>query len=257
MPDERHVSELVLTLGGPPGFSVSAARANSLGPLLQGALMEHVGSDYAAWLHAQPFNPYSQRCAVDKRSGLLVWRIAALDDEAMRQILLPLQAASSFELRGAGVTLEVRGRSFASHSLKSVTDQIASNGAKGARIEFVSPAAFKSGGEYVVMPSIRLMFQNLLMRYGQAYGQDHEADQDTVDFIEQNVQVRSYNLCTRRFDHVDRRHGVTGFVGELELAIKKGAPQPLTGLVHMLLRFGEFSGVGIKTSMGMGGMRCL
>ena len=46
-------------------------RSWSLGPFLQGALMELVDSGYAAELHQLPFNPYSQYCLWE--DDALVW----------------------------------------------------------------------------------------------------------------------------------------------------------------------------------------
>lgn len=256
MAEQAHISELTLTLGVPAGTRISLAQASSFGPLLQGALMEHVDHAYAAWLHVQPFNPYSQYCVTGKRDGTLAWHITALNDEALRQILVPLQTLDSITLHKVNMTFTVQVHSLTTTTLKSITDEISSNTASYAKVEFVTPTAFKSAGRYVIVPNVRLIFQNLLMQYGQMYETSDEADQDTVDYIDKNVWIRSYHLHSQRMEHVNPQgRAVSGFVGDLSLSIK--GPQPLVGLVHMLLRFGEYAGVGIKTSMGMGGMRCL
>lgn len=48
---------------------------------------------------------------------------------------------------------------------------------------------------------------------------------------------------------------IPAFVGSLTL--HAAGPQSLRGLVAMLLSFGEASGIGVKTSMGMGGVQLL
>ena len=159
----RRLSSLTLTLGLPEGKRLSLAQANSLGPLLQGALMEHVDRDYAALLHTMQFNPYSQYCVTGKDPGTLAWHVQGLTDEATRRILTPLQSVDAFEVRGAGMRLDVRERAFETTSLKTVLDEIAQNGDTHAHVEFVSPTAFKRAGQYVVVPDVRLIFQNLLM----------------------------------------------------------------------------------------------
>ena len=46
---------------------------------------------------------------------------------------------------------------------------------------------------------------------------------------------------------------IPAFMGHMEVHIN--GPQPLVNLIHLLLRYGEYAGVGIKTAMGMGAMR--
>ena len=43
---------------------------------------------------------------------------------------------------------------------------------------------------------------------------------------------------------------IASFMGSI--TIKIGGPQSLVNLVHLLMYFGEYSGVGIKTAIGMG-----
>lgn len=256
MPEEQHISRLVLTLGVPRGTRVSPAQAGSLGPLLQGALMEHVDPGYATELHVSRLHPYSQCCVTGAKDGTLAWHVTALNDEALRQVLLPLQTLDAVTLRGADMTLAVLERSLTTSGLHIVTDEASSNTSTTARVEFMTPTAFKSEKRYVIVPSVRLIFQSLLMRYSQMYEEGGEADPEMVDYLESSVQIRSYHLRSQRMEHVSpKARDVTGFVGDLALSAR--GPQMLVGLVHMLLRFGEFAGVGIKTSMGMGGMRCL
>ena len=44
---------------------------------------------------------------------------------------------------------------------------------------------------------------------------------------------------------------ITGFVGNISIRVH--GPETLARYVRLLLRFGEFSGVGIKTGNGNGG----
>ena len=104
------------------------------------------------------------------------------------------------------------------------------------------------------MPDVRLIFQNLLMHYNQAYAGDNEIDEDTVSYIAEHTRITSYNLRSRYFPRtMGGSDKIPAFAGSLTLHVS--GPQSLRGLVSMLLTFGEASGVGIKTSMGMGGMQ--
>lgn len=79
----EHLSAAKLTLqfDGSDIPDLSPGRVASLGPYLQGALMELIDTDYASHLHRLSFNPYSQRCVKEGPSALL-WRVATLNDDA-------------------------------------------------------------------------------------------------------------------------------------------------------------------------------
>ena len=66
---------------------------------LQGVLMERLDPDYAAILHQQGLNPYSQFLYHEKGQGL-TWVVRTVTREAYEEIVLPLlsQDFSSFEV---------------------------------------------------------------------------------------------------------------------------------------------------------------
>lgn len=252
----QHISSLSLVLK-PADVSenMSSLRPDSLGPRLQGVLMERIDTVYAQLLHQLPFNPYSQYCSMDS-DGNLIWRINALTEEASARVIEPMRAVGPITIRGLGVTLEPLKSTLEVLELKSLLDIIRQEGDCKQRVRFISPTAFKSQGEYVLMPSVRLIFQNLLMHYNQVYEGSKEIDADTIAYIDQHVRITAYNLRSRYFAYatgVGKR--IPAFVGGLTLSI--GGPPTMGGLVRMLLKFGEYSGVGVKTSMGMGAFSCV
>lgn len=226
----------------------------NLGPFLQGALMEEIDPAYAERLHGCAFNPYSQYCVLDKDTGKLLWRINALNDEAADCILAPLSKKDSVSLRAKNLDFEVVKRSTESVSMKSLTDLISGGGSR-LSVRFITPTAFKSGGAYVIIPSPRLIAQNLLMHYGQVFSGSNDVDAETLEYLEKHLMVSSYRLRSSNFGNVAKGgRGVPGFEGSLTLAA--AGPDMVGGLMAMLLKFGEYAGVGIKTAMGMGAVSC-
>lgn len=252
----ERISTLDLTLGQLPEEGMTAMQACMLGPFLQGLLMESIETEYAGRLHALPFNPYSSRCTLAHHGKALDWRVTALTEEAAEQIIEPLRALGSVTLRATGKTFPVLDAKVTSTSTEELTGLIRDEGSTKARVCFVTPTAFKRAGSYVFIPNVRLMFQNLLMHYYQVYEGSNEVDQETLSYIDQNVVIASYNLRSQYFGHAaGEGRKIPAFVGTVSLRVR--GPQPLAGLVRMLLRFGELAGIGIKTAMGMGGMKCL
>ena len=229
-------------------------QTKSLGPYLQGALMERVDGAYAGLLHQLPFNPYSQYCYWD--NDVLVWRVNTLTSDATAYIIDPLRSLDTVEVRGIHAVFEVVKTSQETISLKTLLDTINEPGDQKIRMRFVTPTAFKSQGSYVIMPSVRLVLQNLLMHYGQVYDNDKEGYEETIAYVDQHARIVSYNLRSSYFGQIaSGGKKIPAFVGTATLGLR--GPEMATGLVRMLLKFGEYSGVGIKTSMGMGGFRCL
>jgi len=218
--------------------------------------MEHVDPAYADVLHRLPFNPYSQYCRIDQNSGKLVWRINILTDEAAMHLVKPLLNVNCISLKRYGITLVPASVYYETIELKNVTDIIRNDSQALTKISVVTPTAFKSSSDYVNMPTTRLIFQNLLMHYSQVYEGSHEVDVDTLEYITQRTTITSFNLKSTHFVvSTGGSKKIPAFIGSLTIAAK--GPQTLNGLVRMLLRFGEYAGLGIKTSMGMGGLVCL
>lgn len=83
----------------------------SMGSVMQGILMENIDTQYAAYLHHQSMQPYSQYCLFDKKSHLLKWRISVLKTEASKEILLPLMNLSGpIHVRNKHTYFSIKGK---------------------------------------------------------------------------------------------------------------------------------------------------
>lgn len=248
----EHLSRIFLHLRSVDGKSFTAAQIASFGPLLQGVLMENIDGAYAEQLHASTFNPYSQNATLGD-NGEVIWVLNALNDEAAERIVGPLSKVDAISIRGLGESFAVEKRVEESTPISALLGKIKDDCRSRHRIRFTTPTAFKVRGEYVMMPTTKLLFQNLLMHYNQVYAGSAEVDEDTLAYIDESTRISSYNLRSQYFSRVVNGKKIPAFIGDITLSIS--GSQPMQGLAGMLLGFGEYAGVGIKTSMGMGGMR--
>lgn len=76
-------------------------------------------------------------------------------------------------------------------------------------------------------------------------------DEDTLEELVTQSEIVRYRLQTIPFPL--EKTNITGFIGNICIHIK--GPETMARYVRMLAKFGEFSGVGIKTGMGMGAMK--
>ncbi|WP_321972614.1 CRISPR-associated endoribonuclease Cas6 [Paratractidigestivibacter sp.] len=251
----EHISTLSLHLEPPKDFDVRRLDACSLGPMLQSVLLDNADAAYAAHMHETGFNPYSQYCYKDVDGGI-VWRVSTLNDEASLRLIVPARRIEGFRLRNLDTVFTVSKQVCETESLSCLLGKLEGGEDSSFRVQLVTPTAFKSKNRYVIMPDVRLIFQNLLMRYNQVYSGEGEADPETISYIAEHTSITSYNLRSHYFPRtMGARDKIPAFEGTMTIHIS--GPQSLRGLVSMLLSFGEVAGVGIKTAMGMGGMRLL
>ena len=77
-------------------------------------------------------------------------------------------------------------------------------------------------------------------------------DEKLLDYIEKNIDITDYNLKSVRFpmEHIK----IPAFLGKLKIRVMN---RELSAFINKLLRFGAYSGAGIKCSVGMGMIRLL
>ena len=121
------------------------------------------------------------------------------------------------------------------------------------KVEFLTPTAFKQQKQYVILPDIRLVAQSLMAKYSASLEQTDGADTDTLNELIASTFITKHSL--RSFVFPTEGQNIPGFVGKVTFYCNGTAT--MARYWRLLLKFGEFSGVGIKTSMGMGGFRMI
>lgn len=121
------------------------------------------------------------------------------------------------------------------------------------KIQFITPTAFKVQGHYQNYPTLQHIFSSLIQKYNAAHTTTEIADENLLGDLQRFTSVIGYDLRNTTFPV----EGITipSFIGTLLLKIS--GPQQMVNLVHLLLCFGTYSGIGIKTAMGMGALRII
>lgn len=229
--------------------------AANMGSLFHGWIMDRVAGSYAEELHRPGHKPFSQY--LDIKRGRVVWRISTLNEEAYKNIALPLLENPPLEvdLKAKNLAFPVArieaGKSLSSY--KELADYCYTVGQPARKLVFrtETPAAFRSGGEYLIFPSGFHVMQSLIMRWNAFADAVSLEDEQILPALAQGLMITRYRLESRLF-HLEGTK-IPGFAGEWEMRIK--GPDPLQRLAAMLGMYAEFTGIGIKTSLGMGGVR--
>ncbi len=222
---------------------------------LQGVLFEHIDSDYATFLHSQSINPYSQ--SIIRENDKWIWTINTLTDEARKYIIEPLldEGFSEFSFRKEpNNSIRIMSKKIEELDIKELLKSFYDVEAdKYYNIQVMTPAAFKKDGEYCVMPDIRLILQSLMNKCNTILAELDMTDEDTLKYMSTHTTLLSYKLNTTRFPLEGT--SVPGFYGSMIFKMK--GTSTMAAFIRILLKFGEYSGIGIKTSMGMGAIKLI
>lgn len=227
---------------------------SSIGSLMQGVLMQQIDYDYADILHRSELKPYSQFVSFGPAG--IKWTVQTLTATAEDEILQPLFADSFREvhLEQKELTLPILSKTIEHLTEDELMQQtFFGNCPRSVRTSFVTPCTFKSQGNYQIFPSIRLLFQSLVNKFDAASERSSVSYPELLNDLEAHTFITEYRLQSTRFGV----EGVSIPSYQGHITMKMNGPQQMVNLVHMLLRFGTYSGVGIKTAMGMGGFRIL
>lgn len=217
---------------------------------LQDVLMEQIDTDYAQELHQYSLNPYSQY--VVKEKDKIVWYICTVNEEAYENIILPLEELKQITIRRKEITTNVVGRSIEILEESELMKQFYEESCdRYLNLQFCTPTAFKRDGKYVNYPDLRLVYGSLMRKYSAASEELDMYDEETLEELVRNSEIIRYRLQTMPFPL--EKVQINGFVGNVCIKIK--GTETLANYIRLLCRFGEYSGVGIKTSMGMGAMQ--
>jgi CRISPR-associated endoribonuclease Cas6 len=141
--------------------------------------------------------------------------------------------------------------------------------ARDIRFRFVLPVGFRTKGQTMPLPIPTLVFDSLARRWNTFSGAPLPTLLDA--FIDQNISITSYRGETHQIT-LKEGHPEIGFTGEVTYhitgrnpSLEKVDPElsrllqdNFTGLaqaVNLLADFAFYSGIGIKTTVGMGMVR--
>lgn len=238
------ITELIITLK----YQGETQLTHQIAPMMHGVLMDHVRREYGEELHRSQLHPFSQSVS-DLGNNQICWRICTLTKEAKEEIIDKLLAKEQFYLTHKDLILSVQEKKIWQTTQDEMIQQYYfQNQPRRVTVHFQTPTSFKSGGRYIIMPNERFIFQSLINKYNSVASDTVIGCDELLEQIDQYVQIVRYQLRSVLFSTDGAR--IPSFMGSVTLMIK--GPHPLVNLLNLLLAYGEYTGVGIKTSLGMG-----
>jgi CRISPR-associated endoribonuclease Cas6 len=116
-------------------------------------------------------------------------------------------------------------------------------------LKFTTPTAFSQGRTYLPLPVPTLMFRSWLERWN-TFAPVYLGSDELIDYLSNSIVLTRHRLQSRSFQVHSSR--IQGFTGEVRLQSLNRIDPLVANVANLLIHYGEFSGTGIKTRLGMG-----
>jgi CRISPR-associated endoribonuclease Cas6 len=224
----------------------------NMASLFHGVLMEIIGEQYADYLHQSGLKPFSQYLSCAER-GRWLWIVNTLTEQAWQEIGAALlqEKLTEIFLKEKGLKLFIREKreeqpiSYRGLIQKNYLQQ---EPRRNIKINFLTPCSFKSANQYMIFPDLAHIYQSLMNKYDAFADEFSLKNQEALEHLCQYTRIRNYCLRSTRYNLEGVK--IPSFMGRLDLIIH--GPETMVSLANLLFDFGEWSGVGIKTALGMG-----
>lgn len=218
---------------------------------LYAALLASAPPAFGTNVHQDAVTPVSQY--VTWENGTLYWNITLLGRACQETLGPVLQEQKSFWLHKDRVQLNVADRS--ARSVSSVEELLSwAEGCSGNhQLDFRTATAFKSRGWYRNLPTARLIIQSLIKKWNGCFPECPIEDEDGqgMDALAAGLLCQKFRLFDRTF--FLKGNAIPGFVGTMTLENRLNGFHRL--LADALLYFSDYAGIGVKTTLGMGGVK--
>lgn len=228
---------------------------SSLAVYFHGWLMGKVSSDFADQIHTTGTNPLN--IYVYQTKDYINFVVCLLTQKAVDEIfdILLDDNFTSFTLQSSEQNrFDICEKYTESLSEEELARSFYSDDAENLfTIQVLTPMAFKTQGQYFNLPDIRLFFQSLMKKYNSVFEGSEHVDIDLLDEIVKRTVLINFNINSRRY-YIHHAY-INGFMGRLTFLCK--GSKTLTNYINTLLSFAEYSGAGVKTSLGMGAIKAV
>ena len=220
--------------------------------IMHGIMMENIDNDYVEYLHTMSLRPYSQYLSFEDKKTY--WNICTLNKEAYERIIIPLfdESFSKIKLNKHEINCNLTNKSLCKLSREELSEQFYQDESdRFFRIRFLTPTAFKQNGKYTFYPNLRCIYQSLMKKYDAVCSDEQVLDEEVLNDLVEKTNIFQYNLKSTYFPMEGVK--IPAFVGNI--IIKSYGTHTMNNFLRMLFRFGEYSGVGIKSGIGMGAIK--
>lgn len=214
-------------------------------------LLQQAESRWGDLLHQQAETPVSQYLFFDRNEKKNIWVVNLLCEDMVRVFGPILSGMREIELNQEMLTVE----SAVSRRIETAEELILTSRKvvpdwECVRLSFCSPASFKQNGRYSIFPTVELLLQSLQNKWNRMCPDYPLADADAMQVLQQGLHIVDYSLHSARYPLKGTR--IPGFTGYVILESRLAVP--MREICQLLLGAAQYTGIGMKTALGMGGV---
>jgi CRISPR-associated endoribonuclease Cas6 len=227
-------------------------KTQNISSVLHGVLMELLDTNLVEQLHTLRYNPLRQRIYFEKED--VIWEVVSLYGILTDELINIFKNIDEINIKHHNQIVQLKSKEIKEIDPEKFVRDIMNSDEELShfvKLDVVSPMSFKSDGNYDIFPDVRKILRSVMMNFDYFSEKTKIYDYDTLEYLIQQVRVVDYNLHSTRF-YLEKVK-IPSFKGNITLKIQ-GNSQILK-LVYLILNYAEISGIGIKTSLGMGCVR--
>lgn len=220
---------------------------SNMGSIFHGYLMENINTEYADYFHSVSINPFTSCIYKDDKIGKFYWRITMLNEMSYNMLMSAFKEGIPKSIYLSNKEMEVNIKSF-TLSKKNI-EEIFSDDRNTTSVKFITPTSFKSNGVNHIYPNIKTLLQGIINKINTYFDDIELYDEKVINKLLENVYIRDYNLRTQFF-YLEKIK-IKGFVGKINIGLVV-KDEALEKLLSIIIKLSEYTGFGMKTSLGMG-----
>ncbi len=221
----------------------------NMGSLFHGYMMRKIDSAFAEYFHHNSTNPFTSCVYKEKDSKKFFWKITTYNKKAYDMIVPYFLEDKVINIYLENKNLEVTVKSFS--LVKTSFEDLYLNEERKNKLNLITPTSFKSDGYTRIFPNISTLMMGVINKINHHSDTVKLEDEKIISEFLEKVYIHDYNLRTQVF-HLEKVK-VKGFIGSMNLGITENNPV-LINMLNFLIHASEYTGLGIKTALGMGGI---
>lgn len=220
--------------------------------LFQGVMMEQIDREYGEFLHISSLKPYTQ--SIEIKSDYIIWKITTLNEEAKKNIIDVLynESFDVIKVKYNNTELKILDKKIIETDENTLINKYYLNKSKRfIKLNFITPTAFKSDGKYQIYPNLRWVYMSIMNKHDKVSADSELYNEEVLEQLVKYSEIVSYNLRSTSFSMEGVK--IPAFKGRITIKVK--GPEMMVNLVNFMVAYAEYSGIGIKTSVGMGSIK--
>ena len=219
---------------------------------LYASLLENASDSFGNYIHNTKVTPICQY--ITKYNNEILWNISIFGEWAQNELCHILESKDSYFLNRDNISLYVENIN--KDNIKDVEELFSRsyNSSHIHKLQICTSTAFKSQGQYRNIPTINWIIQSIIRQWNGSIVdcQIEDEDGEGIEKIVNGLICNKFNIHNKSY--YIKGVKIPGFVGEMIIENRLKDNFHIQ-LADALLYISGYTGLGIKTGLGMGGIK--